>query len=212
LVVELADGTRLEREGVRFRRNGEDGLADRLSVLRSPEALAGLALLSKDRPGRPAAQWVYFPAYRRVRRVASHRVGGAYVGSDFDYADLAPPRIEAGEHRVTSAVEVGGRACVVIETKKHPDLPFHKRVSMVDREHALAQRVEYYDEEDRLTKVATVERVAKIENWLTPVKISMTNKVTGSRSTIELEEIRYDVGLEPELFTVENLEMLGVGY
>jgi hypothetical protein len=205
--IDRANGTRLRRTGVSLRRTRSDGLADRLFVVRSPTSLAGLALLSLDQPAKPASQWLYLPTYRRARRVALHGTGDAYIGSDFIYADLGSVQVEAGRHSLKGSTEVEGRACVVVDTiNEDPSLPYHRYVSMLDRENVLPLRVEYYDEDSRMTRVLSLEKITEIQGWLTPLKISMTNKLDGGRSIIKLEDVQYDVSLEPSLFTVENLE------
>lgn len=208
--IDRADGTRLRRTGVSFRLTRSDGLADRLFVVRSPTRLDGLALLSRDRPAQPASQWLYLPTYRRARRVAIHGTGDAYIGSDFTYADLGRVRIEAGEHRLKGSTEVAGRTCVGVDTiNKDSNLPYHRFVSLLDREHALPLRVEYYDQDDRLTRVLTLEKITRVDGWLTPLRLSMSDELDGGRSIIKLQDVQYDVGLEPSLFTVESLEKSG---
>jgi hypothetical protein len=210
ILIEQSDGTMLKRKGMAYRRTRSDGLADRLFVVRSPDSLSGLALLSKDRAAGPAVQWLYVPTYRRARRVAIHGAGDAFVGSDFTYADFGRVRIEAGTHRLSGEETVGGRPCVMIETmNQHPTLPYAKLISALDRVQALPLRTEYYDEHGRLTRVGSLDEIVEIDGWPTPVRITMTNEVDGGHSTIKLVDVRYNVGIEPGLFTVENLEKTG---
>ncbi len=210
LRVERADGTTLERRGVALRRTQDRSLSERLFVLTEPASLAGIALLSKDRPQEPADQWLYLPAYRRARRVAIHGAGDAFAGSDFNYADLARVRIEAGEHRLLEPRAVAGRDCVVIETvNRDLALPYSKTVSTIDRQNGLPLRTEYYDREGVLQKIGSIDEVAEMDGWATPVVITMENRETGGKSVLRLREVGYDVGLEPSLFTVERLEQYG---
>ena len=207
ILIERSNATRLKRKGVALRRTRSDGLADRLFVVQSPESLAGLALLSKDQPAEPADQWLYLPTYRRARRVSIHGTGDAFVGSDFTYEDFGRVRIEAGKHRLFGETTVWGRACVVIETiGQHPTLPYSRLISTLDRENALPLRTEYYNEHGRLIRVGTLDKIAPIDGWPTPVKISMTNEVDGGRSIINMVDVRYNVGVDPGVFTVQSLE------
>jgi outer membrane lipoprotein-sorting protein len=165
-----------------------------------------VAVLSKDHPADPTMHWLYLPMYRRVRRVASPGSGDV-LGSDFTYADLGRVRIEAGEHRLKGNMEVEGRPCVVIATTNNDaSLPYSRLVFMLDREHALPLRTEYYDDDGRLTRVASLGRIVDIDGRMTPLRISMTNTLVGGRSIIKLEDVRYNVGLDPSLFRVESIE------
>jgi len=210
IVVERSDGERLERAGTALRLTRDDRLADRLFVIDAPDSIAGIALLSKDVADEPAAQWLYLPAYRRARRVALHGAGDAFVGSDFNYADLARVRVEGGAHRLAGSRSVAGVECVVVETDNaDPGLPYSKLVSMIDRRNALPVRVEYFDDDGQLAKVGTIETIALIDGWPTPTEISMSNRVTGGTSSIRLRDVRYDTGLTGEMFTTERLEAQG---
>jgi hypothetical protein len=206
-----ADGGRLERKGLSVRASREKKLADRLFVITEPLTIAGMALLSKDILDGPADQWLYLPAYRRARRVAIHGAGDAFVGSDFYYADLARVRIEAGDHSMKGEVSVAGRACVKIETlNKDPLLPYARTVTVLDKENALPLRTEYYDGKGVLLKVGTIDSIELRDGHPTPVRIAMRNVVLGSSSRILLDEVQYDVDLDPEMFTVERLEDAGL--
>lgn len=212
ILIRTPEGTQLRRKGTAYRLTHDrgPGLADRLFVISGPDSLRGLALLSKDAAGQPAVQWLYIPAYRRARRVAVHAAGDGFVGSDFTYADLGRVRIEAGTHRLRGTTNVHGRPCVVVETTStDPNLPYARLVSSLDEESALPLRNEYYDAAGHLTRVGTLDRIETIAGWPTPLTISMADRRTGGRSTIHLENVRYDEGLDAELFTVRYLEGLG---
>lgn len=207
MYIEQKDGPRLKRRGLTLRRSREGDLADRLFVVHAPENLAQLALLSQDRADAPAAQWLYMPVYRRARRVSVQAATDAFVGSDFMYVDFGRVRIEAGEHRLRGAGDVEGRPCVVVETvTQDPSLPYRTLISSLDRENALPLRLEYMDEKGELTRVGTIDGVAMIEGWPTPISISVRTVREGSRSILKLSNVDYDVGLDPSLFTAESLE------
>jgi len=210
LEIVQANGQKLERKGRSARASRDRKLADRLFVITEPRSIAGMALLSKDVADGPAHQWLYLPAYRRVRRVAIHGAGDAFVGSDFYYADLARVRIEAAEHTLTGEATIADRPCVIIESRNTDSaLPYGRVTSSLDKENALPLRVEYYDRSDVLLKVGTIDSVELRDGYPTPVSLTMTNARTNSRSRIVLENVRYDTELDDGQFTVERLEERG---
>jgi hypothetical protein len=96
---------------------------------------------------------------------------------------------------------------VVVETVTNdPTLPYHTLRSCLDRENALPLLLEYFDEKGALTRSGTIDRVAAIGGWPTPITMSVTTTAEGSRSVLKLTNVQYDVGLDPSLFTVESLE------
>lgn len=214
MLVVLSDGSRLSRRGTAYRRNGEGALADRLYVFREPSSLNGLALLSRDRQGKAADQWLYLPAYGRARRVAMHTAGDAFVGSDFYYSDLARVRVEDGTHRLlgerpcaADGSLAGKPACVAVATTDLPGgYPWGSVVNFIDKSNALPRRVEYYDRDDDLARVMTIDRVITVQGFATPLSITMKTVASAGYSTLTLDGISYDLGLEADTFLVEALE------
>lgn len=210
LEITQPGGEKLERKGRSLRASRADKLADRLFVITEPRSIAGMALLSKDVQDAPANQWLYLPAYRRVRRVAVHGAGDAFVGSDFYYADLARVRIEAGEHTIKGEQIVAERACVLIESRiSDSALPYGHTISALDKENALPLRVQYYDREGVLMKIGTIESVEVRDGYPTPLALRMKNEMTDSESRIVLQSVRYDTDIDDAQFTVERLEESG---
>ncbi|MFQ5478596.1 MAG: outer membrane lipoprotein-sorting protein, partial [Candidatus Binatia bacterium] len=210
LTVEGATGKVLRREGRILRRSKGGDLADRLYVFDAPEAIRGLALLSRDVEGGPSDQWLYLPAYGKARRVALHGTGDAFVGSDFSYGDLGRVRIEDGRHRLDKGRACGAAGdCVVVETTgQSRSYPYGRVVNFIDPDDYLPRRVEYYDRGGALSKVLTVDETATVGGFATPTLITMRSQRSGGKSRLRLRDVAYDVGLTQEAFTVERLQDL----
>lgn len=209
LRIERSDGKVVERAGRVLRRTREDGLADRIYVIEEPQSLAGLAFLSRDVASKPADQWLYLPAYKRVRRVAVHGAGDAFIGSDFIYADFGRVRQEAGRHSVVGERVLAGHSCVIVETVGvDAALPYARMVSTIARDTALPLLVEFFSSDGRLMRRGSLQGVVDADGHPTPMRISMTNEEVGSLSVLTLSSVGYDGGLSEELFTVESLERM----
>ena len=53
-------------------------------------------------------QWLYLPALRKSKRIASDDKSGSFMGSDFNYSDLTEPALEDYDFHLMKEVEVGG--------------------------------------------------------------------------------------------------------
>ena len=60
-----------------------------LTVFKSPRDVAGTAFLSYTHALKPDDQWLYLPALKRVKRIASANKSGPFVGSEFAYEYLS---------------------------------------------------------------------------------------------------------------------------
>jgi len=207
LRIERSDGKVIERRGRALRRTRDGGLADRIYVIDQPQSLAGLAFLSRDVANQAADQWLYLPAYKRVRRVAVHGAGDAFIGSDFIYADFGRVRQETGRHSVVGEREVAGHPCVVIESVElDATLPYSRMLSTIARDSALPLLSEFFADDGHLLRRGSLEQIVDADGHPTPMRISMSNEELGSLSVLTLSAVGYDSGLSEDLFSVESLE------
>ncbi len=72
-----------------------DGDGDRLLVMFDhPRDVKGTNFLSFTHITGPDDQWLYLPALKRIKRIASNNKSGPFMGSEFAYEDLASQEID----------------------------------------------------------------------------------------------------------------------
>ena len=60
-----------------------------LMVFDEPKDVAGTAFLSFSHIDTPDDQWIFLPALKRVKRKASKKKSGSFMGSEFSYEDMS---------------------------------------------------------------------------------------------------------------------------
>ena len=65
-----------------------------MTVFHTPRDVRGTALLTFSHPVDADEQWLYLPALRRVKRIASNNKSGPFMGSEFAYEDFASQEVE----------------------------------------------------------------------------------------------------------------------
>ena len=55
----------------------------------TPADVKGTKFLSYEHVNKDDDQWLYLPALKRVKRIASKNKSGAFMGSEFSYEDLS---------------------------------------------------------------------------------------------------------------------------
>jgi hypothetical protein len=63
-------------------------------VFLSPADVKGTGLLTYERLDREDDQWLYLPALRRIKRIASKNKSGSFMGSEFAYEDVTAQSVE----------------------------------------------------------------------------------------------------------------------
>jgi hypothetical protein len=184
-----------------------DGAHASYMEVTAPEDLQGLRFLFIERPGAAPTQYVKVAAARRHILVSETGQEQPFLDSTFYVADFVHPEVDAYTYTMAGETEILGRRCHIVEGV--PKTPQHKvygkqRVAL-DVEEGFPLRREFFDAEQRLFKVWTVERLEKIDGQWTQMEHRMVNVSDGRESRMVIAEIHYGVSLDDEMFSPDYL-------
>jgi hypothetical protein len=189
----------------------EKGAGDLATLIRftDPGDIAGTGLLTLDPAVGDSDQWLYLPAMQRVRRIASDRKGGRFVGSDYYFEDLRDRKVAQDSHTIIGQETVGGVRCEVLESV--PVDPgnsvYRKRVSCIDPVRLLPMRIDFFEKSTAApNKRWTMNRAEQVQGYWTVMDSTMTDLETGHETRLVVEKIVYDRGLPEDLFSTKALE------
>jgi hypothetical protein len=60
-------------------------------------------------------QWLYLPALKKTKRIASNDKSGSFMGSDFTYADMTTRELDHYDYRLIKEGDVGGNPVWIVE-------------------------------------------------------------------------------------------------
>ena len=151
--------------------------------------------------------WFHTPRTGRTRKIASHMRRRRAMGSDFSYEDMAGKSwIRDFEAMLLGEEHEGGHICYHLKLVPTPEGPaYSKMLLWVDKENFIPLRIDYYDEDERLLKRLTMDRIEEIDGRITPMKFTMENIQEGGKTIIEIIEIEFDIPLDEEMFTSRAL-------
>ena len=185
---------------------------DRLMVVfNTPKAIRGTALLSHGQLTREDDQWLYLPALKRVKKIASRNRSGPFLGSEFSYEDLSTQEVVKYSYQFLREEACGDQdeqSCLVVERRPGPNLysGYVRQVFWIDSEHFRTLKVDYYNRGDRLTKTLVGSDFqqfsvggedAKRTLWKTG-HMMMTNHVTGKSTELKWDNFKFGSGLSAE--------------
>lgn len=210
--VELVLVTKDERKQKRtmetffLRGEGEDDKSK--MVFLEPENVRGLALLTHEASDRSDDQWVYLPAFKKVKKIASSKRTNRFAQTDFTYEDLRTEDYKAFSYKRLEDTKVGDRSAFKIEaTPKQPETSgYSKRFLYVDTERFTTLQVDYYDQKDRHEKTLTNLKFVQVEGYWRPSLSKMEDHLRGSITAMRFTDRIVDKGLPDSLFTVMSLE------
>lgn len=196
------------RELVTYRIDRSGGETANLIRFLDPEDIAGTGLLSIDKTDGSADQWLYLPALDRVRRISSDRKGGRFVGSDLYFEDLQERKPSRDRHRLLGRQTENGILCEVLESVPidPKDSVYLKRISWIDPETAIPQRVDYFEKDANSPSKRWLLRAKKRnQGYWTLTDSRMIDLQTGHETRMVVDAALYDQRLPARLFTTQAL-------
>jgi hypothetical protein len=196
------------RELVAYRLDSGKGETANLIRFLDPEDIAGTGLLSVDKADGETDQWLYLPALDRVRRISSDRKGGRFVGSDLYYEDLQSRNPDEDQHRLLGRQKENGILCEVLESVPvdSGNSVYRKRISWIDPQTLLIQRVDYFEKNDSTPSKRWLLRSKKrINGYWTVTDSRMIDLRSGHETRVVIDVALYDQKLPARLFTTQAL-------
>ncbi len=174
-----------------------------LCVVESPADLRETALLSRHHPGAADRQWLYLPAAQRVRRLAGGSRGGAFLGSDFTYADLAGGRIEGTVPAFVGTGKVDEVDCYLLAYETAGgEAVYGRQTVWVDPTHFVVRRIDYDDVRGRPLKTLWMAYGSggAALRYGHARHLRMESHRSGGQTLVEWLEVSYGVALDERLF------------
>ena len=185
------------------RKNYGNGEAKSVAYFLSPADVKGTAFLVWEHEDKANDVFIYLPALKKIRRIASEQKHQSFMGSDFSYADMENEDVDDADHRILSEEELDGKRCWVIESipKADSDSEYGKLTSWVCKVDFIPHKAEFYDKKGRLYKVMKVLRTGPVGDEILPLHFSMENVQKNHKTEISLDKIELDQEISDKEFT-----------
>jgi len=183
---------------------------ERLIIFEYPPNMRGTGFLNYSHKQKDDDQWIYLPALKRVRRIASRSKSEPFVGSEFAYEDITGEQIEKYHYRWLREEQYGEHACFVIESRP-VDLRnsgYSRRISWIDQHNYYLLKIDYYDRKHSLLKTLTFDgyRQYKDKFWR-PDVMAMVNHQNNRSTRIIWDSYQFQTGLKESDFTLRSLKL-----
>jgi len=181
----------------------------RLIVFSTPPQMRGTGLLSFSHKQADDDQWLYLPAIKKVRRIATRSQSGSFLGSEFAYEDFAAQEVEKYNYRWLRDEAYDGMDCFVVESRPVDarNSGYSRRISWIDKEHYLARKIDYYDrKEDKLKTLIFSDYRQYIGKFWRADMMEMVNHQNDNRTRIIWHDYRFQNGFDERDFTHRMLK------
>jgi outer membrane lipoprotein-sorting protein len=181
-----------------------------LTIFHEPRDIAGTAFLSFTHINEPDDQWLYLPALKRVKRIASANQTSSFMGSEFSYEDLLSDEVERFDYRWLRDEVCGELTCFVLERRpRYPDSGYSKQIVWVDQEEYRTLKIEYYDRREDHEKTLSLDSYRQYlgEFWRAH-EFRMENHQTQKATLLAFDTYSFQTGLTDRDFDPNALRRL----
>lgn len=194
-----------------YRRIGSPGDSKTLAVFTAPEEIRGVALLSINRRGVNDRQYMYIPATQRVRTVAPQERSARFIGTDFTFEDIAEPVLDDFTYRLLGEAEIidGHKTWKVVATPVDSSRSQYKYIYYwVAQDVPVILHAEMYDAQGREVRVLHASQIKRVSGIVGARRTEMTSVLTGTRTVLVIDDVKFNLKMDEKLFTPEGLEQM----
>ncbi len=178
-----------------------------LIVFDNPRDVKGTAFLSFTHKSGSDDQWLYLPALKRVKRIASSNKSGPFMGSEFAYEDISSQEVEKYTYKYLRDESFDGRDHFVLERDPvDPKSGYSYQRVWIDSQEYRAWKIDYYDRKGDLLKTLTLKdykqylgQYWRADNW------HMVNHQTGKSTELQYGDWIFRNGYRDRDFTKNSL-------
>ena len=179
----------------------QKGSEKRIMRFTSPADQKGIAFLSLP----DDVQYLYMPAFHKVRRIASHVKNTKFAGTDFTYDDLSS--FEYAKQYVAKQVSDDDTYWVMELTPK-PDVEkdYGKLIMSIRKDNYYPAKIDYYDKGGNLWKKMERRNIEKIEKYWFAKEIEIKDLKEEHGTKMILADVKFDTGISDKTFTQRYLK------
>jgi hypothetical protein len=209
MTIKPEKGDPIIREADIFYRSQDKKDVKILLRFTSPAKIKGTSFLSlKKTQDESSDQWIYFPAYKKARRLSSRKKEDPFLDSDFSNGDISFEYHRGYTFKVIREGVLGGKAVYVLEgvAPASKETLYGKQILYIDKKDNLNLKSEFYDKKGLLIKEFLVKKWAKYgDHWAIDEGL-MKNLI--NKSETEITFLKRDPKTVPadKIFTLVNLE------
>jgi len=177
-------------------------------IFDTPRDVKGTAFLSFTHKVKSDDQWLYLPALKRVKRIASRNKSGPFMGSEFAYEDISSQEVEKYSYRFIKEEQFDGRDHFVIERDPvDPKSGYKRQLVWLDQQEYRIWKIAYYDRKDTLLKTLVYSDYHQYLNryWRANI-MEMINHQTGKSTRLVWRDYRFKNGFDEREFTRSALK------
>ena len=214
LLIDKNGKERLRKIATYSKDKGEDTL--RLMFFAHPADVkdTGFLTVDYDDPDRDDDQWLYLPALKKTKRIATTDKSGSFMGSDLNYSDMTSRDLEDYDFTLKKELDVRGHKAWLIEAVPRSreivdETGYSKSLLIVRQDNYFVVRSVSWVKDGGYLKYMDVKILEPIDGIWVGIETDVTKKKgkqTVHRTVLKLKNVKFNQDLDEDLFTIRRME------
>ena len=174
----------------------------------------GFLTYDYDDPDRDDDQWLYLPALRKTKRIASSDKSGSFMGSDLSYADMTSRDLDDYDFALKKEMDVKGHPVWLIESvprdkKVIKETGYTKSLLFVRQDNYYVVRGIHWVKDGGYLKYIDTRTLEQIDGVWVGTEMHITKKKgkkMAHKTELYWRNVRFNQDLADDLFTIRRLE------
>jgi len=174
----------------------------------NPADVKGTKMLTHEYLNKDDNQWLYLPALKRIKRIASSNKSGSFMGSEFSYEDIANPNYKKFTYLDDlKIIKINGvEYYQSTRVPKDKNSGYSKQITLIHKNTFLVYKIEYYDRKKELLKTAIFDKYRFIKGVYRIKSIKMINHQNSKSTSLIWLKDDIKVNLNSKDFTKRKLK------
>lgn len=179
-----------------------------LVYITSPAKEKGQSFLKRNND-----MWSWNPGIDRIIKLPTSMLAQGWLGSDFTNDDLLNQRsiVVDYTHEIIGIETISNEECYKIELKPKPDAPvvWGKIIMWISKQHDIAMKMEYYDEDEYLVKTETGKDIKNMSGRFIPTTLELIPaEEEGNKTVVTFNEVKFNITIEDSFFSQQNMKRI----
>ena len=174
----------------------------------------GFLTYDYDDPDKDDDQWLYLPALRKIKRIATDDKSASFMGSDLNYSDMTSKDIEDYDYEIKKEMKDRGHDVWLIQSTPRSktvidETGYEKSLLFVRKDIFFVVKAVHWVKDGGYLKYVDVKEVRQIDGIWVGTETLITKKkgkATVHKTILKMENTRFNQDLDDSIFTVRRLE------
>lgn len=159
-------------------------------------------------------QWLYLPALRKTKRIATDDKSGSFMGSDLSYADMTSRDLEDYDFFLKKEMDVEGHKTWLIESIPRnkaviDETGYEKSLLIVRQDNYYVVRAVHWVRDGGYLKYMDTQKLEQIDGIWVGAEVHVIKKKgkqTVHKTILKISDVKFNQDLDYDLFSIRRLE------